>query len=374
MAALPNPNVLNSKPLLLDAVNNRFPEDIVIKINNIICDEYIKRIYEALENNLIKNTIKMFLNDKKLSKFLYYYGYQTYYFNNQMYYYNVGEQNLGIYGEILSNLDWGDFECETLVEDYEGIKIDTKEPYILNIPNDIVFTEHTPNAEIEYYKYDVNIYSKNLTLNETLWILKNYADYDAKILHDINECDYDTGICDGDGEGEGSSDDSGSASISIANFKIDNENTYDNIYDYDKEEFAIVWNLFNRGFIKLNIFKIIYIFCYHTDIDNTIQQYYNIIGGTGNTNLNVDNDKLFRKTCFNVVKYFNKKIKKTVENSIVISYLYAIYADDEGLEFNEAHEEYENKAYDILSDNGLLLAKPENIKEMLDLLYVLYLS
>jgi hypothetical protein len=130
--ASPNPNVLNSKPLLLDAVNNRFPEDIVIKINNIICDEYIKRIYEALENNLIKNTIKMFLNDKKLSKFLYYYGYQTYYFNNQMYYYNVGEQNLGIYGEILSNLDWGDFECETLLEDYEGIKIETKEPYILN--------------------------------------------------------------------------------------------------------------------------------------------------------------------------------------------------------------------------------------------------
>jgi uncharacterized membrane protein YkgB len=83
---------------------------------------------------------------------------------------------------------------------------------------------------------------------------------------------------------------------------------------------------------------------------------------------------LFRKTCFNVVKYFNKKIKKAVENSIVISYLYAIYADDEGLEFNEAHEEYENKAYDILSDNGLLLGKPENIKEMLELLYVLYLS
>jgi len=369
MASYTSDNVLNTKPLLLNPINNRLPEDIVIKINNLICDEYIKRIYESLEKNLIKNTIKIFLNDKKLSKFLYYYGYQTYYFNNQMYYYNnIGAPNLGIYGETLDNLEWGDFECDTLLEDYEGIKIDTKEPYILNIPNDVIF-EHdnidTNNTQMDYYKFDVNIYSKNLTLNETLWILKNYSDYDAKILHDINECDYDTGVSD-----ERRID----SSTTIANFEIDNNNCYNNIYDYDKEEFANVWNLFNRGFIKLNIFKIIYIFCYHTEIDKTLQQYYNIIGGTGNVNINVDNAKLFNKTCFNVIKYFNKKIKKAANDSIIISYLYAIYADDEGIEFNEEHEEYENKAYDILYDNGLLNKKSDNTTDILDLLYVLYLQ
>ena len=41
-------NILNSKPLLLEPINNKFPEDIVIKINNIICDEYIKKIYQCL--------------------------------------------------------------------------------------------------------------------------------------------------------------------------------------------------------------------------------------------------------------------------------------------------------------------------------------
>jgi hypothetical protein len=368
-------NVLNTKPLLLDPINNRLPEDIVNKINNLICDEYIKRIYEALEKNLIKNTIKIFLNDKKLSKFLYYYGYQTYYFNNQMYYYyNITTPDLGIYGEILSNLEWGDFECDTLLEDYDGIKIDTKEPYILNMPNDVIF-EHdninTNNTQMDFYKFDVNIYSKILTLNETLWILKNYSDYDAKILHDINECDYDTGVSGVSGVSGISNIDS---STTIANFEINSNDTYENIYDYDKEEFAIVWNLFNRGFIKLNIFKIIYIFCYHTDIDNTLQQYYNIIGGTGQANICVDKPKLFHKTCFNVIKYFNKKIKKAVNDSNIISYLYAIYADDEGIEFNDEHEEYENKAYDILHDNGLLKTKSENTTDILDLLYVLYLK
>jgi hypothetical protein len=357
-------NVLNTKPLLLDPINNKLPEDIVIKINNLICDEYIKKIYEALEKNLIKNILKIFLNDKKLSKFLYYYGYQTYYFNNQMYYYNITGSNLGIYGEILSIFEWGDFECETLFDDYKGINEDTKEPYILNIPNDTILAQDN-NTQIDSYKFDVNIYSKNLTLNETLWILKNYSDYDATILHNINECDYDTGVSDV------SNIDS---STTIANFEINNYDTYDNIYDYDKEEFAIVWNLFNRGFIKLNIFKIIHIFCHKSEIDNTLQQYYNIIGGTGHVNICVDESKLFHKTCFNVVKYFNKKIKKAVNDSNIISYLYAIYADDEGIEFNEEHEEYENKAYDILRDNGLLKTKSENMTDILDLLYVLYLK
>jgi hypothetical protein len=368
-------NVLNTKPLLLDPINNRLPEDIVSKINNLICDEYIKRIYEALEKNLIKNTIKIFLNDKKLSKFLYYYGYQTYYFNNQMYhYYNITTPDLGIYGEILSNLEWGDFECDTLLEDFKGIHKDTKEPYILNMPNDVIF-EHdninTNNTQMDFYKFDVNIYSKILTLNETLWILKNYSDYDTKILHDINECDYDTGVS---GVSDVSDVSDINSSTTIANFEINSNDTYENIYDYDKEEFAIVWNLFNRGFIKLNIFKIIYIFCYHTDIDNTLQQYYNIIGGTGQANICVDKPKLFHKTCFNVIKYFNKKIKKAVNDSNIISYLYAIYADDEGIEFNDEHEEYENKAYDILHDNGLLKTKSENTTDILDLLYVLYLK
>ena len=379
-------NVLNTKPLLLELKNNRFPEDIVIKINNIICDEYIKKIYEALEKNFIKNIIKIFLNDKKLSEFLYYYGYQTYYFNNQMYHYNnFIVPDLGIYGEILAKLEWGDFECETLFEDFKGIDENTKEPYILNIPKDVIIAEDsidTNNTQMNFYKFDVNIYSKSLTLYETLWILKNYSVYDKDILHDINENDYDTGVTTIDTIDNVSIDSNVSNidsiesidSVSIANFEIDSYDTYENIYDYDKEEFAIIWNLFNRGFIKLNIFKIIYIYCYHTELDNIIQQYYNIIGGTGCANIEVDNAKLFHKTCFNIIKYFNKKIKKAANDSTVISYLYAIYADDEGIEFNEDHEEHENKAYDILCDNGLLKKKSENTTDMLDLLYVLYLK
>ena len=60
MASNTSNSVLNTKPLLLDPINNRFPDDIVIKINNIICDDYIKDIYKALEINFIKNTIKIF--------------------------------------------------------------------------------------------------------------------------------------------------------------------------------------------------------------------------------------------------------------------------------------------------------------------------
>jgi hypothetical protein len=63
-----------------------------------------------------------------------------------------------------------------------------------------------------------------------------------------------------------------------------------------------------------------------------------------------------------------------VNDSNIISYLYAIYADDEGIEFNDEHEEYENKAYDILHNNGLLKTKSENTTDILDLLYVLYLK
>jgi hypothetical protein len=76
------------------------------------------------------------------------------------------------------------------------------------------------------------------------------------------------------------------------------------------------------------------------------------------------------------MRYFNKKIKNASENRMVISYLYAIYADDDGngnIYFNEEHEEYENKAYDILSNNGLLKTKHDNIYDILDLLYELYL-
>lgn len=61
---------------------------------------------------------------------------------------------------------------------------------------------------------------------------------------------------------------------------------------------------------------------------------------------------------------------------MVLSYLYAIYADDDGnglIYFDEKHEEYENKAYDILSNNGLLKTKRDNIYDILDLLYELYL-
>jgi hypothetical protein len=354
-------SILTTRPLLLDKVNSRFPEDIVIKINNIICDERIKQIYARLESNFIRNTMCMFLNDKKLSKFLYYYGYQTYYFHY------ILSPNLGIYGETLNKLDWGDFDnCE--MGNYNGvIPIDNREPYLLNIPTDEVFGQNAnpDNIEFDFYKYDVNIYSANLTLNETLWILKNYAYYDSNILRDMDmESEY---------EDSGRED--------IAKYAINHEDTYDNIYDYDNEEFAIIWNLFNRGFARFNIFKLIYILCYNTDIDNTVQKYYNVIGGTGRVNgineineIKVDNAKLFHKTCYNVIKYFNKKIKRAAEDQLVISYLYAIYADDDGVYFNEEHEEHENKAYDILNENGLLKTKQGNMHDILDLLYVLYLK
>jgi hypothetical protein len=356
-------SVLNTKPLLLDPINNRFPEDIVIKINNIICDDYIKDIYKALEINFIKNAIKIFLNDKKLSKFLYYLGYQTYYFNNML------THNYGIYGETLNNLEWGDYESEISLEDYQGINDDTREPYVLNMPNDVIITQDNMNIninshepEMEYYNFDVNIYSTSLTLNETLWILQNFSVYDTTILNDISEYSDDTGV---------------DSNISIANFEIDSDPTatFESIYDYDKDEFAIIWNLFNRGYCKFNIFKIIYIYCYNTELDNTIQKYYNLIGGTGRVNITIDNAKLFLKTSYNITKYFNKKIKKAAEDSIVISYLYAIYADD-GItaQFIDEHEKYENRAYDILNDNGLLKTKEENILNILDLLYILYLK
>jgi hypothetical protein len=332
-------NILNSKPLLLEHTNNKFPEDIVIKINNIICDEYITIIYQYLETNYIKNIIDMFLNNKKLSKFIYYFGYQTYYFNH------MSIPNLGVYGEILSKLEWGDFETDVLLENFTCINKDTREPYILNIINDDqIFVNQNNNINISSYSFDVNIFSTNLTYKESLWILNNYSILDNKILQDNDNIDID----------------------------ID-ENIYNNIYDYDLEEYANIWNLFNRGFIKLNIFKMIYIYCNNSDFDNIIQKYYNLIGGTGCVNFNIDNVKLFHKICYNVIKYFNKKIKKAVDAKMVISYLYAIYASDDNLHFNEEHEQYENIAYDILFNNGLLNSVEFNLFEILDLLYELYL-
>ena len=332
-----------TKPLLLDPCNSRFPEDIVLKINNIICNDHMKEVYIYLEKNFIKNIIDIFLNDKKLSKFLYYLGYQTYYFN---YIYTV---NFGVYGELLRNLEWGDFETDILCEDYNGITVDDKKPFLLNIPKDDIFTSdsnnHSNDIEQDFYRFDVNIYSSNLTLNETLWIFSNYSGYDNNILKDNNAIDID----------------------------ID-DNTYSNIYDYDNEQYASIWNLFNRGFIKLNIFKILYIYSYNNDFDDTIQKYFNFIGGEGLSNICIDNSKLFHKTCYNVIKYFNKKIKKAADDQIVLSYLYAIYADDDGIYFNEEHELQENKAYDILQDNGLLKGKPDTITDILDLLYELYLQ
>lgn len=331
-----------TKPLLLDHCNSRFPEDIVLKINNIICDDHMKEVYIYLEKNFIKNIIKAFLNDKKLSMFLYYLGYQTYYFNY------IYTDNFGVYGEMLNNFEWGDFETDILSENYNGITVDDKTPYILNIPKDDIFMSERNDIEQDFYKFDVNIYSTHLTLNETLWIFKNYATIDNNILKDNTEDDFD-------------------------DIDID-DNTYSNIYDYDTEQYASIWNLFNRGFIKLNIFKILYIFCNNNDFDNTIQKYFNFIGGDGRSNISIDNSKLFHKTCYNVIKYFNKKIKKAADDKIVLSYLYAIYADDDGVYFNEEHELQENKAYDILQDNGLLKEKPETIADILDLLYEQYLK
>ena len=344
MSTKTSENILSKKPLLLDPINSKFPDDILMKINNIICDEYIQKIYIQLEKNFIKNIINMFLNDKKLSKFLYYFGYQTYYFNY------ISVDNFGVYGETLNNLDWGDFETSVLFEDFKGINIDDIEPYILNIPKDEIFASENNNfnnPEFDFHRFDVNIYSSTLTLNETLWIIKNFSSNNDNIFKNNEDIDID--ICD---------------------------DTFDNIYDYDKETFAPMWNLFNRGFIKLNILKIIYIYCYNSDYDSIVQQYYELIGGQNSINIKVDSSKLFHKTCFNLMRYFNKKIKNASENRMVISYLYAIYADDDGngnIYFNEEHEEYENKAYDILSNNGLLKTKHDNIYDILDLLYELYL-
>jgi len=352
-----------TKPHLLDAKDCWFPEDIVIKINNIICDEYIQKIYERLEANLIRNIIKIFLNDKQLADFLYYYGYQTYYFNYS------STLNFGIYGETLANLEWGDYETDTSLEDYVGIHDDTKEPYMLNIPNDTV---DVLLAEVDFYKFDVNVYSTKLTLNETIWIFNHYATHDNNIFQDIPECDHDTGVR-GDSGVRGDTGVRGDLN-NIANFEIHPVDTYKSVYDYDNEEFATVWNLFNRGFIKINIFKIIYIYCYNASIENTIQQYYTMLGGIGRVPIHIDHSKLFHKACFNIIKYFNIKMKKAVKDSITLSYLYAIYADDDiGVYFNEDHEEQENRAYDIIYDNGLLTSKSDNLNDILDLLYEMYL-
>ena len=332
--------MLKTKPFLLDPQNSRFPDDIVVKINNIICDDYIKQIYVCLENNFIKNIISIFCNDKKLSKFLYYFGYQKY-----RYIYILE----GIYGETIDNLYWENFETDILQENFNGISIDEKEPLVLNLERDDIFSRennYTNNSEIDEYKFDVNIYSSKLTLNETMWIINNFAMYDDKILEDNANID-----------------------IEIAN------NAYNDIYDYDNEEYATIWNLFNRGFIQLNILKMIYIFCYNNDIDSKTQKYYEYIGGTGCTKIMVDNSKLFHKTCYNIIKYFNKKIKKAAEDKYVLSYLYGIYAADEGFtHFNEAHAEHENKAYDLLNDNGLLSSNSTDIYILLDFLYERYLQ
>ena len=139
-------NILSRKPLLLDPNNSKFPDDILIKINNIICDEYIQKIYIQLEKNYIKNIINIFLNDKKLSKFLYYFGYQTYYFNY------ILVDNFGVYGETLNNLDWGDFETNVLFEDYKGINIDDETFNLgIEIISMILFT-----TDIELFKKFAN--------------------------------------------------------------------------------------------------------------------------------------------------------------------------------------------------------------------------
>ena len=54
-------NIMDSKPLLLDPKNSIFPEDIVIKINNYVCEDYLKITYQNLETNFIKNIINIFL-------------------------------------------------------------------------------------------------------------------------------------------------------------------------------------------------------------------------------------------------------------------------------------------------------------------------
>jgi hypothetical protein len=335
-------NILNTKPLLLESHSCNFPEDIIIKINNILCEEYIKLIFDSLQNNFIKNIIYIFLNDKKLSKFVYYFAFQKY-----RYIYILD----GVYGETLNNLGWEHFETDILYENFNGISSNDKDAFILNLERDEIFSRennYTNNTEIDYYKYDVNIYSSKLTLNETMWIIKYFALYDTNILK--NNIDNDIDI------------------------DINDERTYDDIYDYDKEDYATIWNLFNRGFIQLNIFKIIHIYCNNTDINEEVQKYYNFIGGTGYANIFVDKSKLFHKTCYNVVKYFNKKMKKAADDKMVLSYLYGIYNGDDTVNFNDKNEKYENEAYDLLSENGLLSSNSEDITDILDFLYERYLQ
>jgi hypothetical protein len=275
----------------------------------------------------------------KLSKFLYYFGYQQY---NYIYIFE------GVYGETINNLYWDNFETDILLENFNGINADIKEPLILNLDRDEIFSRennYSNNTDIGY-KYDVNIYSFKLTLNETMWIINHYTEFDDTILED-------------------------NPSIDI---EIDDK-IYDDIYDYDNEEYATIWNLFNRGFIQLNIFKMINVYCHNNDIDNAIQKYYEFIGGIGDTKMKVDNTRLFQKTCYNIIKYFNKKIKNAADEKYVLSYLYAIYTADEGYaHFNEEHAEHENKAYDLLSDNGLLSQESIDIYVLLDFLYERYLQ
>jgi hypothetical protein len=158
-------NILKTKPLLLESHSCNFPEDIIIKINNILCEEYIKLIFDSLQNNFIKNIIYIFLNDKKLSKFVYYFAFQKY-----RYIYILD----GVYGETLNNLGWEHFETDILYETFNGISSNDKDAFILNLERDEIFSRennYTNNTEIDYYKYDVNIYSSKLTLNETMWII-----------------------------------------------------------------------------------------------------------------------------------------------------------------------------------------------------------
>jgi hypothetical protein len=117
------------------------------------------------------------------------------------------------------------------------------------------------------------------------------------------------------------------------------------------------------------------VYCHNNDIDNAIQKYYEFIGGIGDTKMKVDNTRLFQKTCYNIIKYFNKKIKNAADEKYVLSYLYAIYTADEGYaHFNEEHAEHENKAYDLLNDNGLLSQESIDIYVLLDFLYERYLQ
>jgi hypothetical protein len=74
------------------------------------------------------------------------------------------------------------------------------------------------------------------------------------------------------------------------------------------------------------------------------------------------------------VKYFNKKMKKAADDKMVLSYLYGIYNADATVFFNEANEKYENEAYDLLLENGLLSSNCEDISDILDFLYERYLQ